>query len=114
MKTWVGVLLAGVLAGCAATSKGGKIDLGAYDVNNTLSDFEFQHAKATIYITTDPPGADVFMDRKYVGKSNEDVVNVLPGQREITLIKDKLYFQKTMVFREGSNRPLDVKLEKAK
>ena len=100
-----------LLAGCAGSKKGDTIDLSKYDINNTLSEFEREHAKATIYITTDPPSADVFMDGKYVGKANKDVVYIIPGNREITLIKGDLYFQKKIYFKEGSNQPLDVKLK---
>ena len=99
-----------LLIGCAASKKESTIDLSKYDVNNTLTDFEREHAKATIYITTDPSSADVFMDGKYVGKANKDVVYIIPGNREITLIKEELYFQKKIYFKEGSNQPLDVKL----
>lgn len=99
-----------LLTGCAASKKESTIDLSKYDVNNTLTEFEREHAKATIYITTDPPSADVFMDGKYVGKANKDVVYIIPGNREITLIKGELYFQKTIYFKKGSNQPLDVKL----
>lgn len=110
MKNIALILSLILLIGCAASKKEGTIDLSIYDVNNTLTDFEREHAKATIYITTDPPSADVYMDGKYVGKANKDVVYIIPGNREITLIKGDLYFQKKIYFKEGSNQPLDVTL----
>ncbi len=96
--------------GCAGSTSKVAVDLSKYDVNNTLSTFEHEHAKATVFITTDPPGADVFMDDKYVGKANKDVVFVLPGKRVITLIKGDRFYQKTIYFKEGSNQPLKVTL----
>jgi len=99
-----------LLISCASSTDKVKIDLSKYDINNTLSELEHNAATATIYITTDPPSADVFMDGKYVGKANKDVVYIIPGNHEITLIKGDLYFQKIIYFQDGSNRPLDVKL----
>ncbi len=99
-----------IAAGCAGSKTGSAIDLSKYDVNNQLSTTEAAGATATVYIKTEPPGADVFMDGKYVGKANADVVYVYPGKHEITLIKDDRYFQETYEFQQGSNQPIDVKL----
>jgi hypothetical protein len=111
MKTAL-VLIAGlvIMAGCAGSKTGAAIDLSKYDVNNQLSTAEAEGLTATVYITTDPPGADVFMDGKYIGKANADVVYVYTGKHEITLIKGEMYFQKTLEFQQGSNQPIDIKL----
>ena len=70
-----------IAAGCAGSKTATVIDVSKYDVNNLLSTTESDSATATIYITTEPPGADVFMDGKYIGKANKDVVYVFPGRR---------------------------------
>ena len=99
-----------IVAGCAGTKTVTAIDVSKYNVNNQLSTAEMEGATANIFITTEPPGADIFMDGKYIGKANKDVVYVYPGKHEITLIKGDWYFQETMDFQQGSNQPKDIKL----
>ena len=112
MKYYCIVTCCFLIMSCAGSKESTTIDLSKLDVNNTLSTVEQEKATATMYITTDPPSADVFMDGKYIGKANRDVVFLFPGKHEITLIKDDWYLQKTMTLLEGSNQPLDVKLLK--
>ncbi|MBD3320353.1 MAG: PEGA domain-containing protein [Chitinivibrionales bacterium] len=110
MKNLAIALCAAAVLGCAGSS--GSIDFSHYDKNNVMSDFERERATANIFITTEPPGADIFMDDKYVGEANKEVVNVLPGKRVITLINDEYYFQDTLVFQPGSNGPREIILKK--
>ncbi|MBD3347160.1 MAG: PEGA domain-containing protein [Chitinivibrionales bacterium] len=110
MKSLALIFCGILLLGCAGS--GGKIDFSKYDTNNVMSDFERERATANIFITTQPPGAKIFMDDKYVGEANQEVVNVLPGKRVITLIKGDYYYQDTLYFQPGSNGPREITLKK--
>lgn len=108
-----GILFLAVLFGCAGSKKGiAPFDITQYDTNNTLTTFEHQQATATIYITSTPSSADIFMDKKFIGKANKDVVRLLPGKHEITLIKGDMYYRDTLYFQTGNNTSLHITLKK--
>jgi len=98
----------GLVLSCATA----QFDRASYDTNNTMTIAEREQAVASIFFTTDPPGAAIFMGKKYVGRANREEVPVFPGQQVITLIKDEYWYQDTMIFREGNNGAREITLHK--
>ncbi|MBD3321542.1 MAG: PEGA domain-containing protein [Chitinivibrionales bacterium] len=58
---------------------------------------------ATIFISSLPPIADVYMDGKYLGKTNRDKLKVLSGTHTMKFTKGGKEIIKKMTFQPGSN-----------
>ena len=65
-------------------------------------DTTIQHT-ATIFISSVPPNADVYMDGKFIGKTNVSKLNVLSGTHELKFVKGNQQNVEKMTFNPGDN-----------
>jgi hypothetical protein len=64
----------------------------------------------TIFISSVPPIVDVYMDNKFIGKTNTGLLPVLPGEHELKFIQNENEVIKKIQFEKGKNKPLYIKL----
>jgi len=69
---------------------------------------------ASIIIHTRPPEADVYVDGKLVGKSNQSKLSVPIGTHDVKFIKDGLEKTEAMTFQAGENPTKVVTLDDGK
>jgi anti-anti-sigma factor len=58
---------------------------------------------ATIFISSMPPVADVYMDGKLIGKTNISKLNVSPGTHSMKFVKGTIEVTEDMTFKPGDN-----------
>jgi anti-anti-sigma factor len=58
---------------------------------------------ATIFISSMPPVADVYMDGKLIGKTNISKLNVSPGTHSMKFVKGTVEVTEDMTFKPGDN-----------
>jgi hypothetical protein len=58
---------------------------------------------ATVFISSIPPGAEVYMDGEYVGKTNEDELDVTSGTHTMKFTKGRKTHTEQMTFQPGKN-----------
>jgi hypothetical protein len=120
------IILAGVVVfiGCAGTGhrppRADKIEYNQayfdevkahFDKNGTsISAEELMDYKASVFIATVPPVADVYDDSLYMGKSNS-VLYFKPGNRHIKCIKGNKKVEEDIILLEGKNGSLFMVLK---
>ena len=65
---------------------------------------------ATIFITTIPPKAKVYMDGKYIGESNYGNVRVATGTHEMKFVINKQTCTRRITFKPGKNRSILIRV----
>ncbi len=58
--------------------------------------------QTTVFIASQPPNADVYIDGKFIGKSYTDLI-VTPGTHTIKLVKGDVEVTKQITFHQGKN-----------
>ncbi len=71
---------------------------------------EIVGSDATIFFSTTPPVADVYLDGKYAGKSNILDIPVLSGEHEVKFVKGKKSLTIKMTFKKGKNPSKNIDL----
>lgn len=66
---------------------------------------------ATIFLSSVPPVADVYMDGKLIGKTNVMELKVLSGTHTMRFVKGEKEFTKTMTFQSGKNPSMFIPLK---
>jgi hypothetical protein len=76
----------------------------ASDVNMTYN--------GTVFITSVPPAAKVYMDGKYIGEANVAKLKVQPGKHHMRFVANGKSKDVDMEFKEGDNGSKLVKISK--
>ena len=66
--------------------------------------------ESTIFISTLPPMAEVYMDDSYIGKTNIEKLKVSSGIHQMTFIWDSVRLDTVMTFMEGENASMLIRL----
>jgi hypothetical protein len=73
-------------------------------------EWEMPRQPATVFISSVPPVASIYMDGRLIGRTNVGYVDVLSGKHTIQFIKGDKTCTQEMSFREGQNPAVVVKL----
>jgi hypothetical protein len=65
---------------------------------------------ATVFITSVPPVATVYMDGQLIGKTSTGYLNVTSGKHTMQFVKGDKTCTQEMTFTEGQNPAMVVKL----
>ena len=103
------VLFLFVLLSCAPSVSIYFFNGKRYSTTDYQSQIDQDKRNGTLFISTKPPFSDVFLDGKYIGKSNISPVYIMSGEHELVIAKGKKVWKKTVLLIEGENEP--VKLE---
>jgi len=66
---------------------------------------------ASVFIATLPPNAEIYIDGRLVGRSNEGELQVPSGTHQIRYVKDRIEKIETITFNPGKNPTRFVNLK---
>ena len=95
-----------LLMSCAPSVSTYFVDGKRYSTADYLSQTDQEKRNGTLFISTNPPFSDVFMDGKYIGKSNVSPVSIISGEHELVVAKGKKVWKKKVLLNEGENEPV--------
>lgn len=79
------------------------------EIGTTVSDDEVREYTATRHITSTPPGAEVYVGTRYVGRTNRGDLYFKPGQYVVDFSLYGDHWTEIMSFVEGNNAAIMVR-----